>query len=138
MNVWPVGPVQRVSTTLRIDQDLPVNTVMWVKVVNIPGGHYRLLQFIPHLDHVLQDVLKMGIVRNHVLFQERCVIWLRLDFNKVIITSFLQCCRVPLFHHRSKDFPGRAGRSQQQTVPVLTEYGPRNPWYPMEVLNIRK
>ena len=136
VDVGTVGPIQRVGTPLGVDQDLPVNPVVLIEVMDIPGGNHRLIQVITQLDHVLQDVLQVGLIRDHVLLQKWGVVGLRLDLDKVVVAGLLQGRGVPLLHHRREYLPGRAGRSQQEPFTILGEQGPWNPWDPVEVPDV--
>ena len=109
---------------------------MRVDVVNIPRCNNRLLELRSQLNHILQDVVKVITIRNHVRFQQRGIVGPGLNFDIVIVTRLLERLRIPLFHHCGKDFAGRTSSSQEKSFPVLCQQGSRNPRHPVKVANV--
>ena len=134
----PNGPVDHSPLTETTDNDLPIDLIFRLQIVDIPCRKNRLAEAISHFDQALDNGLELVHVLDLLLGNERRIDsrWHHLD--KVVVLGHFDCRIHPLRHDRIKDFPLRAGRSEDQALAVGVQHSLWNPWDSFEILGPRK
>ena len=107
--------------------------------MSVSGCNYRLAQLVCQSHYLTVDFLQIVISGHPVLFDKEPVVYQRLNLQVVIPAgdSFYLILRLSV-QHSTVYLSRLACTAYEDTLSVSFQHGPRQPWPPVKIVNVRK
>ena len=100
----------RIFKALGGQQDMPVDLILRVQEVDVPGGAHRLAHLLPQADDGAVEVPQLLLVLHDALAEHEHIVAQRLDLQIVVPRGdALELLPVLAVHHRLEQFPCLTG-----------------------------